>query len=119
MNSNTVHLPIKRKWFDMILSGEKKEEYREVKPYWVRRLLCDMSAYGDPMPVVEGYYEKPEGKTTLTLTAGYGKDKPRIVIEWLNIDIGHPKPEWCEPGTTGLWFVLHLGKIIEVKNVDL
>lgn len=22
-------LPIKKKWFDMILSGEKKEEYRE------------------------------------------------------------------------------------------
>ena len=22
-------LPIKKKWFDMIVSGEKKEEYRE------------------------------------------------------------------------------------------
>lgn len=27
-------LPIKRKWFDMILSGEKKEEYRDIKPYY-------------------------------------------------------------------------------------
>ena len=26
-------LPIKKKWFDMILSGEKKEEYREIKPF--------------------------------------------------------------------------------------
>ena len=25
-------LPIKKKWFDMILSGEKREEYREIKP---------------------------------------------------------------------------------------
>ena len=25
-------LPIKKKWFDMIKSGEKKEEYREIKP---------------------------------------------------------------------------------------
>ena len=24
-------LPIKKQWFDMILSGEKKEEYREIK----------------------------------------------------------------------------------------
>lgn len=24
-------LPIKRMWFDMIASGEKKEEYREIK----------------------------------------------------------------------------------------
>ena len=30
-------LPIKKKWFDMIKSGEKKEEYREIKPYWTKR----------------------------------------------------------------------------------
>ena len=27
-------LPIKKKCFDMIVSGEKKEEYREIKPYY-------------------------------------------------------------------------------------
>lgn len=26
-------LPIKSKWFNMILSGDKQEEYREIKPY--------------------------------------------------------------------------------------
>lgn len=31
-------LPIKKKWFDMIRSGEKKEEYREIKSYWTTRL---------------------------------------------------------------------------------
>ena len=31
-------LPIKKKWFDMILSGEKKEEYREIKRYYESRL---------------------------------------------------------------------------------
>lgn len=30
-------LPIKKKWFEMIASGEKKEEYREVKPYYTSR----------------------------------------------------------------------------------
>lgn len=30
-------LPIKKKWYDMILSGEKKEEYREIKPYYTTR----------------------------------------------------------------------------------
>lgn len=30
-------LPIKKKWFDMIASGEKKEEYREVKEYYNKR----------------------------------------------------------------------------------
>ena len=30
-------LPIKKKWFDMILSSQKKEEYREIKPYYKTR----------------------------------------------------------------------------------
>ena len=30
-------LPIKRKWFDMILSKEKSEEYREIKRYYKTR----------------------------------------------------------------------------------
>ncbi|HET8736229.1 MAG TPA: ASCH domain-containing protein, partial [Pricia sp.] len=35
----TLHLNLKKKWFDMILSGEKKEEYREIKEYWIGRLI--------------------------------------------------------------------------------
>lgn len=31
-------LPIKKQWFDMIRREEKKEEYRENKPYWTTRL---------------------------------------------------------------------------------
>lgn len=31
-------LVLKGKWFDMIASGEKREEYREYKPYWRKRL---------------------------------------------------------------------------------
>ena len=31
-------LPIKRFWFDKILSGEKKEEYRNITPYYEKRL---------------------------------------------------------------------------------
>ena len=37
--NKTLHLVLKRKWWDMIASGEKKEEYREVCHYWARRLL--------------------------------------------------------------------------------
>lgn len=54
-------LPIKRKWFDMILSGEKKEEYRDIKPYYDTRLMdaFGMIWVGDeliraPMPELAG-----------------------------------------------------------------
>ena len=29
---------LKKEWFDKIKSGEKAHEYREVKPYWTRRI---------------------------------------------------------------------------------
>jgi len=32
-------LPIKKKWLDMIFSGEKGDEYREIKPYWTVRIV--------------------------------------------------------------------------------
>jgi hypothetical protein len=35
----TLKIIIKRKWFCDILSGVKTEEYREVKPFWVDRLI--------------------------------------------------------------------------------
>lgn len=68
-------LPIKRKWFDMILSGEKKEEYRDIKPYYDTRLMdaFGMIWVGDeliraPMPELQ--------KNRVQLVAfrnGYGK----------------------------------------------
>ena len=30
-------LPIKKQWFNKILSGKKTEEYREIKPYYTTR----------------------------------------------------------------------------------
>ena len=33
-----LDLPLKKEWYNMIESGEKKEEYREIKPYWTKRL---------------------------------------------------------------------------------
>ena len=56
-------LPIKKKWFDMILSGEKKEEYREIKPYYDSRLnkkvnFCESTGYGYYIFLRNGYSKK-------------------------------------------------------------
>ena len=31
--------PLKKEWYEKIKSGEKKVEYREIKPYWTSRLV--------------------------------------------------------------------------------
>ena len=115
---DTLHLTLKEQWFDMILSGVKKEEYREVKPYWVRRLLDDKEAYSNPMPPVKGFYEKPERYKYIEFRNGYGNHVPSLTIEWQSIDIREPNPDWCPKGTTGLWFVLNLGAVVKTNNLN-
>ncbi|GJH39859.1 hypothetical protein RCZ04_04090 [Capnocytophaga sp. HP1101] len=95
---NTLHLTLKKKWFDMILLGEKTEEYREIKPYWTKRLL---------------------GKSydNVCFRNGYARDAPSLTIELKTIRFGTGKPEWGAESNKK-YFVLYLGKIINTKNID-
>lgn len=38
MKKKILTLTVSKQWFDMIASGEKAEEYREIKDYWIVRL---------------------------------------------------------------------------------
>lgn len=73
-------LPIKKKWFDMIKSGEKKEEYREIKSYWITRFKNKgiLSKYNPHVIIFRN---------------GYGKDRPSIKCK-TNIRVGQGKEEW-------------------------
>ena len=48
-------LTIKKKWFDMILSGEKKEEYREIKSYYDSRFKNIGPEYMHEIVLKNGY----------------------------------------------------------------
>ena len=76
-------LPIKKKWFDMILSGEKKEEYRELKPYYKTRFehLWQGSLIGG------------NAKRKVMFRNGYSKQSPSFIAT-VTLDIGTGKTEW-------------------------
>ena len=91
-------LPIKKKWFDMIKSGEKKEEYREIKEYYGSRF--GKLGVGD-----NKIHE-------ILLRNGYGKDKPTIKCK-VKIDIDYGNIEWgAEIGQT--YFVLRILSVEEI-----
>jgi hypothetical protein len=91
-------LPIKKKWFDMIYSGEKTEEYREISAYFERRL------------------QKYVGHSlNFGLRNGYSPKSPVILCHGI-VDIGFGKPEWgAEPGK--LYYILKIRAIFGRKNV--
>ena len=84
----TLHLVLKHKWYDMIASGEKKEEYREIKPYWTKRLTY---------PCRYTYVCFHRGYTSTTMT---------FAIK--SIGTGQGNPEWGAPNDPV--FIIKLGK---------
>lgn len=45
MQEKTLTLNLKAKWYNLIESGEKKEEYRLTKDFWVKRLAKSVESY--------------------------------------------------------------------------
>ena len=108
----TLNLTLKKKWFDMILSGEKKEEYRDIKPYWEHRLLNFDLDKNRPFVFCDN--EIPYD--VIEFRNGYGKNVPTMIVKYEGVTIGNTRDGWADNYQTGV-FVLKLGKIIETKNI--
>ena len=80
-------LPIKKKWFDMIKSGEKKEEYREIKPYYDKCLGKAIIGFPFTKAIIENFksiraYDKRQFKTIdIIFRNGYINDTTGILRE--------------------------------------
>lgn len=93
---NVLHLTLKKQWFDMIFSGIKREEYREIKPYWIKRLMSRK-------------YD------AINFRNGYATDAPEMFILLDDISQGTGNPDWGSPDYPV--FKLGLGEIISTKNI--
>lgn len=104
-----LDLPLKRKWYEMIESGTKTEEYRELKPYWGQRLI----AKANPKPYFGSFFDSdvfplsdiylhPQSwylvfKQYTHVCFRYGYTKRTMLREIESISIGYGKPEWGAP----------------------
>ena len=93
-----LHLTLKKKWFDLIASGKKKIEYREIKPYWSVRLVNNWTPKIDILNAI--IFDE------IHFRNGYRKNSPFMRVEWNGLDIGTFDGKLC--------FAIHLGKVLEV-----
>lgn len=116
----TLHLSLKKEFYNLIESGVKTEEYREIKPYWVQRL----TRYGNDTLNGRLYaefmssspevlkYNIEQGLMCFTdythVKFSYGYTKRTMTFEIESIRIGKGKPEWGAP--TEDVFIIKLGK---------
>ncbi len=111
-----------REFFDMILSGDKKEEYRDITPFYISQLFnWRESGYNRTECVDElmmwgnnssfwKYLKDFEVEDTIIFDNGYQKNRPSFEIGFDSIGIGTGKTEWgAEPEK--LYFVFYLGDV--------
>lgn len=119
MEKKVLTLTVSKQWFDMIVSGEKNEEYRVIKDFWMSRLLLikdeefkDFDKY-DKLHIgktfemlidINTIKEKLNNGTMkfvpfthVLFKNGYYDDSPKVEKEIESITIGKPKKGLC-PG---------------------
>lgn len=117
-----LNLPLKKEWYEMIESGVKTEEYREIKPYWIKRLMAYKDGYKIPEFMLEVYSEhitnlkvllsedKLESIDFDSIKFSYGYTKRTMTFELERITIGKGRKEWGAPDNDV--FIIKLGKRI-------
>lgn len=128
-----LRLSLKKKWFEMTKAGIKKEDYREINEYWIKRLTQYDKNQGfsidDAIDFIKDrkHYEFKRVHSWLpgfcfpnpylynVMTLGYpsSEDSERIVkLYHLHIVVDVGKTEWgAEPDK--LYFVIKHGNIVK------
>ncbi len=136
VNRNEVkklRLQLTSQWFEMTKAGKKKEDYREITPYWFKRLVydyknvfkyCTSVNWDDvhdeyrqlSLRRIPDHYYNMIGFNQYdinTVTLGYPKntETERILnLEHKGVEIRTGNPAWgAEPGK--LYFVIKHGNI--------
>ena len=125
---NILYLPLKSEWYNLIESGIKKEEYREIKPYWMKRLLEVINTdYTEYIPIdkasIDFYNQNHKYLNIATKSKSikfkdynkvkftYGYTKKSMTFEIINIIIGKGKKEWG--AMDDLLFIIKLGNRLD------
>lgn len=110
-------LTVSKQWFDMIVAGEKTEEYRVIKVFWMSRLLLikdeeckDFDKFkklhvgkNEEILIDTDTIKKKLNNgimkfvpfTHVLFKNGYHDDSPKVVKEIESISIGKPKKGLC------------------------
>ena len=92
--SDTITTQLKREWSATIVDGSKRVEYREVKPYWMKRLAAV--------------------KTPFVLVLRNGMTPPVSVV---TVRIDRIVPSLRGRVRKGV-YALHIGRVLKVEHWD-
>ena len=84
---NILRMTLKKEWFDQIVAGTKKKEYRDHSPYWEARLLGRK-------------YD------SILFVNGYSKTSPTVLVEYKGYKLDQSQGQ----------YIISLGKILKASK---
>jgi hypothetical protein len=134
MEQKILYLTLKGKWYDMIEAGIKPEEYRDIKPFWIKRLFdfngpeefpndnrwdhenafYDLTVNKFPWDEVkESYWMELKNFTHVQFARGghFHPSIPQMLLELKGIVVGTGNSEWGAEKEKE-YFTIQLGNII-------
>ena len=109
-HANTLHLVLIGKWYDMIESGEKTEEYRETKQYWVKRILEGSTTQQPELTSVPRQISKQAKYERVCFHRGY--TNRTMIFEIKGISVGMGNVAWGAPVDKAV-IIIKLGSKIQ------
>lgn len=98
-----LDLVLKKQWFNMIKDGNKREEYRELKPYWTKRLVNNDGSF--------------KNFTHIKFRCGYTNQF--IVYRIEDITVGQGKVEWGGTENTEVYVIKFADKQLKEEFNDV
>lgn len=107
-----LHLNLEKKWFDMVLSGQKLEEYRKNSIFWSKVFVK-----GDDgiirVKIAGKYYLRHE--VAIVFSNGYSPNRRQMLMHISGISTYQGLLEWGAPIGSS-YFNIRLGEIIATHN---
>lgn len=111
---NILYLPLKKEWYKMIEAGVKKEEYRDMSPYWFPRLSTCTGLMCNGRTCFNCKHLK--FKCYDAVCFSYGYTKRQMLWECKGITIGQGRPEWGAPDHKT--FIIKLGNRLNDERLQ-
>ena len=110
-----LYLNLKKEWYNAIESGDKTEEYREIKEYWIKR-LTNLKHNSLLFSYRYGYTPIPYKNYTHVCFI-YGYTKRNMTYPITNISFGFGKSEWGAPEDKEV-FIIKFDKTQKVNVIN-
>ena len=93
-----IELPVNKFYFNQVKSKELIEDFRAVKPYWIKRLVKIKYRNLEPMDIVRAYISGADifmNFDRVVFKNGYADSSPKIEVDFKGLRFTHPEEMTC------------------------